>query len=43
MFEQIKKYYDTGLWSLVRVQNVVDKAITKDEYEKITGLKYEKQ
>lgn len=41
MFEKIKSYYDTGLWSLQRVHNVVGKAITAEEYELITGEIYE--
>ena len=40
MFEKIKDYYDSGLWSLQRVYNVVGKVITVDEYEEITGVKY---
>ncbi len=37
MFEKIKAYYQSGLWSIDRVWNVVGKAITADEYEEITG------
>lgn len=40
MFDKIKHYYDENLWSLQRVWNVVDKAITKDEYKQITGFTY---
>ena len=40
MFEKIKDYFDSGLWSLQRVYNVVGKVITEDEYEEITGVKY---
>ena len=40
MFEKIKDYYDSGLWSLQRVYNVVGKVITEDEYEEITGEDY---
>lgn len=40
MYEKIKHYYDTGLWSKKRVYNVVGKAITELEYEQITGEKY---
>jgi len=41
MFELIKKYYDSGLWSLNQVHAVVGKAITPEEYEQITGKDYE--
>lgn len=38
MFEKIKKYYETGLWSKSRVRNMVIKGvITEEEYEMITG------
>ena len=42
MYEKIKKYYDTGLWSEVRVRNMVVKGIiTKEEYASIIGKEYE--
>jgi len=41
-FETVKKYYDQGLWNIVRVKNAVRKAwITKDEYKEITGKEFE--
>lgn len=40
MFDKIKEYYATGLWSLDRAWNVVGKVITKDEYKKITGFAF---
>ena len=40
MFEKIKYYYDTGLWSIDRVYNIVGRAITEEEYQQITGLVY---
>lgn len=40
MYSKIKNYYDSGLWSLQRVWNVVGKAITEDEYQQITGFLY---
>lgn len=40
MFNKIKYYYETGLWNLDRIWNVVGKALTEKEYEEITGLKY---
>lgn len=40
MYEKIKKYYDTGLWSEQRVYNVMLKGIiTGDEYKEIVGTK----
>lgn len=40
LFEQIKDYYIRDMWSKQRVYNVVDKAITVDEYETIVGENY---
>ena len=41
MYEKIKKYYDTGLWSEERVRNMVIKGIiTEEEYKDITGNEY---
>ena len=40
MFEKIKHYYESGLWSLERVKNVVGKAITAEEFKQITGTSY---
>lgn len=41
MFEKIKLYYDTGLWSKARVRNTVSKGIiTIDEYVIITNENY---
>lgn len=38
MFEKIKKYYDTGVWSEERVREAVAKnAITAEEFKEITG------
>lgn len=42
MYEKIKKYYDTGLWSEERVKNMVIKGIiTEEEYASIVGKEYE--
>lgn len=42
MYEKIKKYYDTGLWSEERVRNMVIKGIiTANEYASIVGEEYE--
>lgn len=36
--EKIKSYYDSGLWSINRVKNMVTKGvISKEEYKEITG------
>lgn len=38
MYEKIKRYYNTGLWSKARVRNMVIKGvITEEEYEVIIG------
>lgn len=39
-FEKVKFYYETGLWDIQRVWNVVGKVITEEEYQQITGLEY---
>lgn len=40
-YAKVKKFYDAGLWSEVRVKNAVKmKWITPAEYELITGEKY---
>lgn len=41
-FEKIKEYYDSGLWSIDRLRNVVGKrlGITEEEFELITGEPY---
>ena len=42
MYNKIKMYYDSGLWSEVRVRNmVVKEIITKEEYASIVGKEYE--
>ena len=42
MYEKVKKYYDTGLWSEERVRNMVIKGIiTEEEYKDITGNEYQ--
>ena len=41
-FEKIKKYYDAGFWKKSQVKNaVIKEKITAEEYEEITGEKYE--
>ena len=42
MYEKIKEYYDTGLWSEERVRNMVIKGIiTEEEYKDIIGNEHE--
>ena len=37
-FEKVKMYYESGLWSLARVENAVKKGwITQKEFKTITG------
>ena len=44
MYEKVKKYYDTGLWSEERVRNMVIKGIiTEEEYKDIIGNEYQEQ
>lgn len=40
MFDKIKYYYNNKLWDINRVWNVVDKALTEEEYKQITGFTY---
>lgn len=40
MAEKIKECYDSGLWNIDRVWNVVGKAITPEDYFEITGFEY---
>ena len=41
MYEKIKEYYDSGLWSEERVRNMVIKGvITEEEFYDITGEFY---
>ena len=41
MYEKVKSYYDTGLWSEERVRNMVIKGvITEEEFYEITGEFY---
>ena len=42
MYNKIKSYYDYGLWSEVRIRNMVIKGIiTEEEYASIVGEEYE--
>ena len=41
IYDKIKSYYDSGLWSEVRVRNMVIKGIiTAEEYKAIIGKEY---
>lgn len=41
IYNKIKSYYDFGLWSEVRVRNMVIKGIiTEEEYKAIIGKEY---
>ena len=41
MYEKIKEYYNSGLWSEERVRNMVIKGIiTEEEFYEITGKFY---
>lgn len=39
-FDKIKQYYDKELWTITMVWNAVNRWITPEEYELITGRKY---
>jgi hypothetical protein len=39
-FEKVKRYYDLELWDIEKVRAAVDKWITEEEFELITGEKY---
>ena len=40
-YEQVKRYYDEGLWSKKKVHDAVGRWIEPWEYEEITGEPYE--
>ncbi len=41
MFEKIKKWYESGMWTKKMVRNAVIKGkITEEEYTEITGEEY---
>ena len=40
-YEQVKKFYDLGVWSEQRVRDAVAKNwVTMDEFKEITGKNY---
>ena len=42
MFEKIKKWYESGMWTKKQVRNAVIKGkITEDEFIEITGEAFE--
>lgn len=43
-YEQVKRYFDAGLWSIHRVRSAVEKGwITREEFALITGQEYEEE
>lgn len=42
-FNKVKGFYDAGLWSIGMVHNAVDRWITVEEFQEITGEEYEKE
>ena len=42
-YEKVKNYYEQGLWDLERVKKAVGRWITEEEYEKITGMKFDQR
>lgn len=43
-FEQVKDYYDNGLWKIKRVRNAVEKGwISPENFKEITGEDYEQE
>ncbi len=39
-YNKVKKYYDSGLWSLAMTRNAVGRWITAEEFTAITGKDY---
>lgn len=42
-FDKVKSFYDAGLWSIGMVRNAVERWITAEEFQEITGEEYEKE
>lgn len=42
-YEKVKGFYEAELWSLGMVKNAVERWITADEFQEITGEKYVKK
>ena len=42
-FEKVKSFFVTKLWPLSWVRDAVDRWITADEFQEITGEKYVKK
>lgn len=40
-YEKVKGFYEARLWPLSWVENAVDRWITAEEYQEITGQEYE--
>ncbi len=42
-FEKVKSFFEARLWPLSWVRDAVDRWITADEFQEITGEKYVKK
>lgn len=41
MYTKIKRWYDSGFWSIKKVRDAVERNwITEEEFEEITGVEY---
>lgn len=40
-YNRVKKWYDSGRWSIEAVKNAVGRWITSDEFTEITGESYD--
>lgn len=40
-YEKVKRFYDADLWPENWLRNAVDRWITADEFQEITGKEYE--
>ena len=40
MFDDVKRFYDNGLWSATQVYDAVGRWITPEEYNEIVGEPY---
>lgn len=39
-FNKVKRFYDSGLWTIGMVRNAVGKWITAEEFKEITGKEF---
>ena len=42
-YDKVKSFYDASLWSIGMVRNAVERWITADEFQEITGEEYESE